>query len=125
MRKPIATLAAALLMLLLAGRDLHAQAQQARVYGVVKDDQGNPLEGVRVVLTDPSASTNRLEALTDKKGKYSLVIIDATRTLIWRIEKEGFQTLESPRKVPAGGSTKVDLVLYPAGTAAGLCYILG
>jgi tetratricopeptide (TPR) repeat protein len=119
MRKPIASLAAALLMVLFAGRDLHAQAQQARVYGVVKDDQGNAIEGARIVLTDPSAAAYRLEALTDKKGKYSLVILDATRTLNWRIEKAGFQALDSPRKVPAGGSTKVDLVLYPAGTAAG------
>ena len=117
MRKSIATFAAALI-LLFAGRALHAQAQ-GRAYGMIKDEQGNGIEGARIVLTDPSAKDYRVEVQTDKKGKYSLVILDATHTLTWHIEKEGFQTIESPRKIPAGGSTKLDIVLYPAGTAAG------
>ena len=109
----------ALLVLGLVGqRCLLAQAQ-GRAYGMIKDEQGNGIEGARIVLTDPSAKDYRVEVQTDKKGKYSLVILDATHTLTWHIEKEGFQTIESPRKIPAGGSTKLDIVLYPAGTAAG------
>lgn len=120
MRQTTATLAAALLISLLpAAGALHAQAQQARGYGTVKDDAGNPLEGVTVVVTDPSAKEFRVEVKTDRKGKYSLVILDATRTMTWRFEKEGFQTVEGPRKIPAASATKVDVVLYPAGSAAG------
>ena len=118
MRKSIAVFAVVLLLGLAGHSTLLAQAQ-GRAYGTIQDEQGKPLEGVKITLTDPSAKDYRAESKTDKKGKYSVVILDATRTLTWKIEKEGFQTLESPRKVPAGTSTKIDITLFPAGTAAG------
>ncbi len=96
---------------------LLAQAQ-GRMYGFVTDLSGKPVEGVRVIISAPEKANFKVETKSDKKGKYSLAVLDATRTYTLRIEKEGYQPQEGPYKFEAFATTKVDIQLAPANAAA-------
>lgn len=84
----------------------------ARVHGVIRDQDGNPVAGVKITIPDPDVKGRVAEATSDEFGKYQIVIADATKPLAWRIEKEGFHTTETPKKVPAALTVELDLVIF-------------
>ena len=114
-RAPRVALVALAVVLLPAA--LFAQAQ-GRMYGFVTDVAGKPVEGARIIISAPEKANFKVEAKSDKKGKYSLAVLDATRTYTLRIEKEGYQPQEGPYKFAAFATTKVDIQLAPANAAA-------
>ena len=83
-----------------------------RVHGKVLDENGKPVPGVKITITDPDVKGRLVEAVSDELGKYQLVIHDATKQLPWRMEKEGFHLSEAMRKVPANTTTELDLRIY-------------
>jgi tetratricopeptide (TPR) repeat protein len=62
-----------LLIILVAGaNELAAQMGTGRVAGTIKDDEGNPIEGAKVVA-QMSGSDFQLEATTDGKGRWAIL----------------------------------------------------
>ena len=100
-----------LVILLAAAGAVFAQTT-ARVHGVIRDQNGNPVPGVKITIPDPDVKGRLAEATSDEHGKYQIVIADATKALAWRIEKEGFHTTETPKKVPASLTVELDLVIF-------------
>lgn len=107
-----ALLVALLLGLALTGT-LYAQAQ-GRLQGTVVDQNGNPLEGIKVTVYVPNA-TYKVERTTDKKGKFSVLVVDAARNYRIKFEKEGFPPLEQPFRFNAGDTRVESFTLAMSG----------
>src|SRR5437879_3418548 len=58
---------------LVAGCAASATAQTGRVGGTVKDEAGNPIKGATVTAENPSASPSSFTAITDDKGRFSII----------------------------------------------------
>jgi tetratricopeptide (TPR) repeat protein len=72
---------------------------QGRVLGTVLDGgSGAPLADVKVLVTSPDMPTYRLEKVTDGRGQFNAIILDAARQYRIRFEKAGYETLEQPLK---------------------------
>jgi len=77
---------------LLVGLDMSAGAQEnlgkGRITGTVVDENGAPLEGVLIVV-ELIGSTTKLEAQSDKKGRFAVVGLGTGK---WRItgSKDGY-----------------------------------
>ena len=107
MLRPLRGAALALLGLLLllgfAG-GLYVQGQ-GRLQGTVVDEKGDPIADVAVTITsDEIAYENKLS--TDKKGRFTVIFVDATRAYTLHFEKQGYQTTELQDKVGVGSNTK-------------------
>jgi tetratricopeptide (TPR) repeat protein len=94
-RAALAAIIASALSLVLAGTLL--AAGEGRVIGTVLDDSKAPVEGAKVVLTRPGTGY-KLEKVTDKKGQFMLLILDATQSYQINIEKAGYGPFEGPLK---------------------------
>lgn len=90
-----ALLAALALSLSLAGT-LQAVGE-GRILGTVVDEAGAPITGATAILTRAETSY-RLEKTTDKKGQFTLLVLDATHEYQLRLEKEGYLPVEGPVK---------------------------
>jgi tetratricopeptide (TPR) repeat protein len=84
--------------------------------GVVHDETGAPVAGATVTVTTDAIRNFRLQVKTDAKGKFSLILRDATQTYLFRIEKEGHQTFEDTVKPKIGDIVRPDFLL-PTGSA--------
>jgi tetratricopeptide (TPR) repeat protein len=73
---------------------------------------------VKVTITSPEFKYLQ-EKTTDKKGKFSLLLLDASRDYTIKLEKEGYQPLEEPLKARIGDTTRVAYTLAPAVAAVG------
>src|SRR5687768_13971409 len=91
-----AALTALVLVLALAG-SLHAVGE-GRVLGTVVDGKNNPIQGAKVLVTLPGVPSFKLEKTTDKTGKFTLLILDATKEYKIQIQKEGFQVFDDTLK---------------------------
>lgn len=94
---------------------------QARLRGKVTDSSGKPVEGATITVTTPSLRTFKLTLTSDKKGDWGTILNDATMPYHVRIEKEGFASAESDKKVPVGDVGEVNaklLTTAEAGAAA-------
>ncbi len=114
----------ALALFLTAGGVAFAQTF-GRVTVVVSDDQGNPLEGVKVVVTTPELGSFREEKTTNKKGRVTVSVTDATKTYDFHFEKEGFPSANFPIKPQVKGSVTREITMSqqpaaPSGVAGGV-----
>ncbi len=106
-----------LVALLLALRPVPAAAgTEARLHGVISDEQGQPVADAVITVTTASLSTFRQVWKTNKKGRYTGLLGDATLTYNFKVEKAGFQTISEERKLPLEGTIKYDFTLR-AGSA--------
>src|SRR5512133_3244364 len=87
-----------LLFLFLSSTDTFGQ--QSTVSGTVKDQQGNTLIGVTVLVKGTSFG-----ALTDVDGKYTVQNVPDNATLVF-----SFVGM-TPQEVPVGGRTTVDIAM--------------
>ncbi len=104
-------------LLLAGGLALAATAwgqAQGRVTGKILDPQGEPIEGATVTL---EAQEILLEVTdtTNRKGRYTIAVVDATKGYTITISAEGFQTHSQPIDVPLGDALRADFTLAPAG----------
>lgn len=84
---------------------LLAQAQ-GRVKGVVTDGStGKPIVGAKIVITCPEIANFRKELVSDDKGGYATLIVDATRQYVFHVEAPGYQPIEQMNKPKIGGQT--------------------
>jgi tetratricopeptide (TPR) repeat protein len=111
------TLTLALLLALLPASLLLAGAE-GRLKGIVVDVDGKPILDADVLLSAQEVSAKR-EAKTKKGGKFVMIVADATRTYVIRIEKDGYQTIEEPVKLTIGGQLRKTWTLHAGETAEG------
>jgi tetratricopeptide (TPR) repeat protein len=95
---------------------LHA-ASPARVMGTITDSAGQPLEGVTILVTTPSLSNFKITLKSDKNGKYSTVVNDATLPYHIKVEKDGYAPVELDKKIPIGDTFVYDVKLQPSSGA--------
>jgi tetratricopeptide (TPR) repeat protein len=70
---------------------------EGRILGSILDSTNAPVEGAKVTLTRPGTSY-KLEKISDAKGQFMLLILDATQEYQLRIEKEGYSPYEGSVK---------------------------
>lgn len=104
-----AALAALVLVLAFTGA-LHAVGE-GRVVGTVVDGQGKGVPGAKVLLTLPGMASYKQEKTTDKDGKFTLLILDATKEYELRIEKEAFQPYVEKIKPLIGETQRITFTL--------------
>lgn len=65
----------------------------ARIGGTVKDEQGNPVIGAKIVMEHQEETGVKREAKTDKKGKWSVIGLGS---VVWKvtISAEGYEPFE-------------------------------
>ena len=100
MIRNLRALSLALSIALVAAFALAASAHavgEGRVIGTVTDDQGAPLPGVKVLFTRPGTDYKQ-EKTSDAKGKFTLLVLDATQEYLLHLEKEGYQPYEETVK---------------------------
>jgi tetratricopeptide (TPR) repeat protein len=78
----------------------------------VIDPGGAPVQGARLIVSDPTSASFRMEAASDRKGRATLLGL-APRAYNFRVEKEGHQAYESNFEAHAGETTKKEVVLRP------------
>jgi tetratricopeptide (TPR) repeat protein len=101
----------ALLLALAFAGTLYA-AGEGRVLGTVVDPEGKPVAGAKVTVT--YAETNyKQEKTTDAKGKFTMLILDATKTYRVRVEKQGFKPFEDDLKPKVEDTVRVNLSIVP------------
>jgi tetratricopeptide (TPR) repeat protein len=103
-------------LLLIAGLLVAAAApvtaqRGGNVGGTVEDEQGNPLSDILVTLY--SEAETRTDT-TNKKGRFQLVVMDATERFVIRLEAEGYTTIEEPIEVGIGESVRRTFTMIPA-----------
>jgi tetratricopeptide (TPR) repeat protein len=97
-----------------------ADAQGARVTGVVKDTSGNPIEGVTITVTTQAREDFSMTKTSNKKGKFIIAHIDTVLTYTYTFEKDGYQT-SSHQIRPIDVTGPLEIVMQPvqgAGHAA-------
>jgi len=117
-RAALTALLLVLAFVLIPGGPLHA-AGEGRVLGTVTDGQNQPIQGAKILLTLPGVGSFKQEKTTDKAGKFTLLILDATKEYKIHIEKDGFQPFEEALKPKLEDTMRITYTLAPAqGTAA-------
>lgn len=99
----------ALSLALLAALALAASAHavgEGRIIGTVTDDQGAPLAGVKVTFTRPGTDYKQ-EKTSDAKGKFTILVLDATQEYTIRLDKEGYQPYEEVLKPKAQDTLRI------------------
>ena len=75
---------------LILGGAVSAEAQVARVAGLVKDENGQPVKGATVRAENPDAPLGSLTAATDDKGRFAIIGL-ARGEWAFTAEAPGFQ----------------------------------
>ena len=89
------TIALALALGWCATAAVHAGIEY-RVLGTVVDPSGVPVVGARVVITTEDGLSREEE--TNKKGRFSMILMDGTKRYEILITKEGFVPRQEPNQ---------------------------
>jgi tetratricopeptide (TPR) repeat protein len=119
MKRRILTFA---LLLALVPASLVLAGAEGRLKGIVVDKDGKPIAGAAVQLTAQEVFAQR-QATTKKNGKFAMIVADATRSYVIRIEKEGYQTIQEPLKLDVGGQVDRTWTLREGETVAGAAIV--
>jgi tetratricopeptide (TPR) repeat protein len=76
-------------------------AEQGRLLGTVTDTDGAPLPDVQVTVTAPGFKYEQKKT-SDKKGQFTVLVIDGTKQYQIKLEKEGYHPLEGPLRFKIG-----------------------
>jgi tetratricopeptide (TPR) repeat protein len=114
-RAALAAIIAPALALVFAGTLL--AAGEGRIIGTVLDDSKAPIEGAKVVLTRPGTGY-KLEKVSDKKGQFMLLILDATQNYEIHIEKAGYGPFDGPVKPKVDDVVRMSFELPKTAPAA-------
>ncbi|HEX3126824.1 MAG TPA: tetratricopeptide repeat protein [Thermoanaerobaculia bacterium] len=110
----------ALSLALLAALALAAAAHavgEGRIIGMVTDDQGAPLPGVKITFTRKGTDIKQ-EKTSDAKGKFTILVLDATQEYTIHLEKEGYQPYEEALKPKAEDTLRISYQLGKLAPAA-------
>jgi len=99
-----------LLCVLFLAAPLLSQARTGNIYGVVQDEEGNPLPGVTVTLT--GSKTGALTTVTSAEGNFRFLSLFPEIDYAVRLELGGFKTkIEEGIIVNTGKNTNLTLVM--------------
>jgi Tfp pilus assembly protein PilF len=119
-RRPTLPFVAAVLLLCGAGL-LIGDAARAQAFGrvalIVLDEEGNPIEGVDVVVTCKELNKFHFEDQTDKKGRVTVSVTDATKVYDFHIEHGAYPPVDLPIKPELRGTLTREVVLTKGGAA--------
>jgi Tfp pilus assembly protein PilF len=115
--KTIRTSLAVMLFLAVVAAPAFGQAA-GRILGEIVDPDGNGVGGAKITLTTPEITGFSDEFTTNKKGKFTAVVVDATRVYKLKIEADGYRTHEEDVKAKPGDIHRVEITLYPVGMKA-------
>jgi tetratricopeptide (TPR) repeat protein len=101
MRKYVTWSVLAIVVMALSGATALA-ASQARVSGVVVDSSGKPISGATITVTCPEAAAFKKVLETDAKGRFRILLLDATKNFVFHTEADGYTAYDETIKVPAG-----------------------
>jgi tetratricopeptide (TPR) repeat protein len=87
-------------------------ATEGRLAGTVQDPQGNPLEGVQVTVQGVGFDFESVRS-SNKKGRFTLLVLDATKDYLIRLEKEGFLPIEEPFDPILGDTLRMTWTMSP------------
>ncbi len=87
------------------------EAQAARVVITVVDEQGKPIAGVKVTVSNPEIDSSEVIKVTNKKGKITSTHIDSQPTYSYQLEKQGYQTLTTQIRPDYQSTKRLKLVL--------------
>ena len=88
-------------------------ATQARVSGKVTDLTGTPISKAKITITSAELPTYTKEITTDGKGRYKVLILDATKTYNFHFEATGYGPLDQSVKVGVGSmDNDINVSLY-------------
>ena len=108
------TIAWALALMWGATAAVHAGIEY-RVLGTIVNPGGDPISGAQVVITTEDGVSREEE--TNKKGRFSMILMDGTKRHEIMIVKEGFVPRQEPFNTKPGGSTKQTWTLTEQSTA--------
>lgn len=89
-------------------------ANEGRLVGTVVDPDGQPIDDVQIIVTGVGFDI-REDRATNKKGRFTLLILDATKDYLIRLEKDGFQAIEEPLRLPLGDTMRHTWTMNPGG----------
>lgn len=93
-------LAAALLLAAGFSGALRA-AEEGRLLGTVTDEAGAPLADVDVLVNSPGFKYEQ-KRKSDKKGQFTILVLDGTKEYQIKLSKEGYVPLEAPLRFKIG-----------------------
>jgi len=89
------------------------------VKGVVKDDKGQPVDGAKVTIEMSGGTGRRFETKTNKKGEFIQIGLQSGQYKL-TAEKEKLASAPATVNVRVNSPGEAELVLVPAGAAAGM-----
>jgi len=89
------------------------------VKGVVKDDKGQPVDGAKVTIEMSGGTGRRFETKTNKKGEFIQIGLQSGQYKL-TAEKEKLASAPATVNVRVNSPGEAELVLAPAGAAAGM-----
>ena len=88
------------------------------MFGVIQDENGEPVPGVTIRITDPEAPDFEQVETSNKRGRYRLMLKNATKRYTFKLSKEGFQTVTlNGVKIPATKDTRRNFNMSSAAAA--------
>ena len=102
---------AAVLLAFLAGASAHAQSNEGKIRGVVRDSSGGGIPGVLLTITNQATGTNAT-ATSSADGSFTLNVAPGVYSVNAALKGFGRQT-KKDLKVDAGGSATADFSLQP------------
>ena len=81
---------ASIIVLFFLGGALYGQSI-GRVEFVVKNQDGDPIEGVKITVTSEALPSFLKEKTTNKRGKAAISVVDATKSYVFLFESEDFK----------------------------------
>ncbi len=102
---------------LTAAAGLEAQTTFGRIEIKIVDEKGDPMPGATVSVTCDSLADFREEKTTDKKGKATFGLTDATYTYNFRFAKEGYNPADTRIKPEIKKTTPRTFALEKISTA--------
>jgi Tfp pilus assembly protein PilF len=100
------TLPFLLILVLLPAGALLAQ-MTGTMFGQISDANGQPIEGVKIVITNPEAPSFRQEEISDERGRYSIFLTNAVPKYDFEFSKQGYRSINlSGFKIPATKRTR-------------------
>jgi tetratricopeptide (TPR) repeat protein len=90
---------------------------KGRVSGKVLDEKGDPVADVAVVVTDQEVASFSLNETTDAKGRFKILLVDATRSYQVEFSKEGYQSLTTALNAQAGATKQESFTILSLAAA--------
>jgi tetratricopeptide (TPR) repeat protein len=89
---------------------------QGRLQAEVVDGDGKPVADAQVVVTQEQIGYSNT-AKTDKRGRFNLLVLDASRVYTFEFTKEGMPKVVETFKIETGGVTRHTFTLVPQAAA--------